>query len=269
MAKQRRKIAAPVKALKGQELLYRKELNRLGKALIVSVRKNVLAYLKAQESAYVLDNIGHDLGKIFNQLNATFEGVITAGFAANTATKMVVSTTKANKKRFDKSIFRATGVDLGNVIATEGLQSFVEVSINKNVGLITSLPEQYLGQVETIVNNGVASGARYKTIAKEILGIKGVNGKLAGRIKTIATNEIQTINSQLTLRRSDSLGITKGIFRTSKDQRVRKSHEELEGVEYVLKKGAWSKTAGKFIQPGITDINCRCDYSPIIEFAEV
>ena len=70
-------------------------------------------------------------------------------------------------------------------------------------------------------------------------------------------NEVQTINSQITLRRSQSLGITEGIFRTSEDEKVRTCHDELNGVKYLLKKGAWSKTCQKFIQPGITDINCR------------
>ena len=124
---------------------------------------------------------------------------------------------------------------------------------------------EYLKQVETIVNNGLTSGARYRTIENEITALVGsANSKLAGRIKTIARNEVQTINSQMTLRRSENLGITEGIYRTSKDERVRACHKELDGVKFRLKQGAWSKTCQKYIQPGITDINCRCSYSPII-----
>ena len=137
------------------------------------------------------------------------------------------------------------------------MEDLFTLSKNKNKILITSLPEEYLKQVETIVNNGVVSGARYRTIEKEIISKTGANSKLAGRIKTIAMNEVQTINSQITLRRSESLGIKKGIFRTSKDERVRACHKELDGIEFVIAKGAWSKTCQKFIQPGITDINCR------------
>jgi SPP1 gp7 family putative phage head morphogenesis protein len=262
--KKKQKIAAPVKSLKGQELLYRRELNKLGKLLAKAVNEEVLMYLKAQESTYVMDGIGSQLELIFNRLNARFSGTVSAGFAKTTASKMVMMVTRTNKKRFDKTIERATGVDLGGILAAEGLEDFVELSVNGNVSLIKSLSEEHLKNVETIVTNGVKSGAKYSTIAKEILGIKGVNSKLAGRIKTIAMNEVQTINSQITLRRSENLGITKGIYRTSKDERVRKSHKELDGVEYVLKKGAYSSIAQKWIQPGITDINCRCSYSPVI-----
>lgn len=269
------KIATPTKSLKGLEKKYQRQLNKLGKALIASVRVEVLAYLKANQSSFVADGIiiassardgiGDQLGVIFRRLNAAFSGTAAFGFAQNTASQMVERVGKSNKDRFDRSVNRATGINLGSVVEAEGLEDFVALSVNKNVGLIKSLPEQYLGQVETIVNNGVVSGARYSTIQKEIISKTGANSKLANRIKTIARNEIQTINSQITLRRSEALGIKKGIFRTSEDERVRPCHAELNGVEYVIAKGAWSKTCGKFIQPGITDINCRCSYSPIIE----
>lgn len=258
MAKKKIKIAAPVKSLKGQEIAYRRQLNKLGKALIIAVRENVLVYLKANQSTYVSDGIGLDLGVIFENLNTRFTGPLAQSFAKVSASTMVEKVAKSNKGKFDRTIQRAIGVDLGGIIATEGLNDFVELSVNKNVSLIKSLPEEYLKQVETIVNNGVVSGARYSEIAKQIVAKSGsANSKLAGRIKTIAMNEIQTINSQITLRRSESLGIREGIFRTSGDEKVRKCHDELDGIKYDLSKGAWSKTCGKFIQPGITDINCR------------
>ena len=306
MAKRKKKerIASPVKSLRGQEARYRKELNKLGKALIKAVNTELMPYLKANQSTYVIDGlmndsftplsritdkfivdddfdlsddyreftqslldnsrdqvqnrdgIGNELQVIFARLNQQFTGSIVSGFAQNTATQMVGKVARTNKTRFDKTIKRATGVDLGGIVASEGLEDFVTMNINTNVSLIKSLPEEYLKQVETIVNNGVVSGARFSTIAKEIVGIdKTANSKLAGRIKTIAMNEVQTINSQINLRRSDALGITEGIYRTSEDERVRTCHKELNGVRYELKKGAWSKTCNKFIKPGITDIN--------------
>lgn len=255
-----------MKSLKGQEKKYQKELNKLGKALIKSVREEVLAFLKAQQSDYVIDGIGANLATIFRRLNQQFTGTVIAGFAEQTASGAIESVNTANKGRFERSVGKATGVNLSGIIAEEGLGDFVELSISKNVSLIKSLPEEYLKQVETIVNNGVINGSRFSTIAKEITAMKGsVNSKLAGRIKTIARNEIQTINAQLSQRRSESLGIKEGIYRTSEDEKVRKCHKELNGKRYVLSKGAWSPSCGKFIIPGVTDINCRCSFSPVIE----
>lgn len=269
MAK-KEKIASPIKSLKGIERQYRIELNKLGKQLIKAVREDVLVYLKSNESNFVADGIGDQLGVIFRRLNSQFTGTAVAGFSKVTSEQMVQKTAEANKNRFDRSVNRATGINIGSVIEAEGLEDFVSLSVNKNVSLIKSLPEEYLKQVETIVNNGVVSGARYSTIQKEIMARTGsASAKLANRIKTIARNEVQTINAQITLRRSEALGITKGIYRTSQDERVRKCHAELNGVEFEIAKGAWSKTCKKFIQPGITDINCRCSYSPVIEVEEL
>ena len=266
--KNKTEIGSPVKSLKGIERKYQIELNKLGKQLISAVRSEVLAYIKPNQSEWVIDGIGDQLGVIFRRLNATFTGTAVAGFAQLTASQMVERTGNSNKNRFDRVVNKATGVNLGEIVAAEGLEDFTALSINKNVSLIKSLPEQYLSQVETIVNNGLTSGARYSTIQKEIMGRVGsASSKLAGRIKTIARNEVQTINAQLTLRRSEALGIKRGIYRTSDDEKVRKCHDELDGVEYEIKKGAWSKSCGKFIQPGITDINCRCSYSPIINIS--
>ena len=265
MAK-KEKIASPIKSLKGLEKKYQRQLNRLGRVLIQAVREEVLSFLRTQESAYTSDGIGVNLNTIFRRLNQRFSGTIAASFAAQTAASMVEGVGKKNQSRFERSIEGATGINISGVIIGEGLEDFVELQISKNVSLINSLPEEYLKQVEIIVNNGVLNGSRFSTIAKEITAKVGsANSKLAGRIKTIARNEVQTINAQMSQRRSEALGITRGIFRTSQDEKVRPCHAELNGVEYELSKGAWSKTCQKFIIPGVTDINCRCSFSPVIE----
>jgi len=267
VAKKTKKIP-PMKSQKGIEKTYQKGMAKLGKAMVLAVKKEVLSYLKIHQSTYVIDAVGDDLIKIFNRLNAQFSGLLVSNYAEELASTVVTKTEKANKSKFDRSVQRVTGVDLGSILAAEGLEDFTALSVSRNVQLIKTLPEQYLSQVETIVTNGVSSGLRYSEIEKQIMAKTGsATSKLAGRIKTIARNEIQTINSQINLRRASSLGIKKGIYETSDDERVRPCHAELDGVEYDLAKGAWSKSCGKFIQPGITDINCRCSFSPLIEVA--
>jgi SPP1 gp7 family putative phage head morphogenesis protein len=260
-------ILPPVKSLKGIENAYRKELNKFGRLLVNRVKADILAFLKPHQSEWVNDaGIGWQLNRNFRKLNKEFSGTAQLAFATNTAERVVNKTFKNSADRFDKSVESATGVDIGAVITQEGMQDFVDLSISENVNLITSLPQEFLKNVEIIVNKGLKSGARYATIEKEIIGQVGSAASgLGNRIKTIARNEIQTINAQIQLKRSEALGIRKGIYRTSKDEVVRKCHEELDGVIYEISKGAWSKTCNKFIKPGITDINCRCSYSPILE----
>jgi SPP1 gp7 family putative phage head morphogenesis protein len=275
--KTKKKIAAPVKSQKTLEKQYQKELNKLGRQLTKAISTEVLPFLKSSQKEYVLDNnnkniisydstLSNKLNLIFRRLNSLFTGTITLGFAKNTASKMVDALAINNKRRFNKSIESLTGVNFGGVVRSEGLDDLLTLSKNKNEILITSLPEEYLKQVETIVTNGVINGTKYSDIAEQITARVGsANAKLSGRIKTIATNEVQTINSQISLRRTEALGIKKGIYMTVSDESVRKCHAELDGVEYDLKKGAWSKTCKKYIQPGITDINCRCSFRPVLE----
>jgi len=266
------KIAPPIKPLKGIEVRYRKELNKLGLMLIRSINKEILPVIKAGQSQYMVDSVSSNLEVIFERLNKQFTGTLIAAFAQNLSTTVVEETSKTNEEKFNKSIRKATGVDLGSVIQTEGLNEFLQSSVNKNVSLIKSIPEEYFKQIETIVNNGIASGAKYQTIAKEIQAIPniklkkpgGANYKLVNRIKTIARNEVSTINAQLTKRRSESLGITEGIWRSSEDESVRKCHRIRNGKKFNLKKGLYSSCDGKNLYPG-EEINCRCTYSPIID----
>lgn len=254
-----------MKSLRGQEKRYQKELNKLGRALIKAINEQLLPYLKADQEAYVLDGIGDNLATIFRRLNQQFTGAAVLGFAESTSREMVTGTSKANKSRFDKAVKAATGINLGAVIAEEGIQDFVELSVNKNVSLIKSLPEEYLKQVETIVNNGVINGSRYSDIAKQIQAKTGsTNSKLAGRIKTIAMNEVSTINAQISQRRATSLGVERAIWRTSEDEVVRECHKARNGKEFDLKKGLYSSCDGLSLLPG-EQINCRCSFSPIIE----
>lgn len=265
MAKKQKQVTAqPVKSLKGLELQYQRELMSIGRALAKAVKNEVLPMLKAEQDTYVTDGLATNLAAVFNRLNREFTGTATLSFARQTANKFVSKTEKQNKKRFDKSVKAATGVDLGSILSVENLEEFTEMNIANNVSLIKSLPEEYLKSVETIVTKGVTSGARFSTIEKQITARLGsANSKLSGRIKTIARDQISTINSQISLRRSQALGIEKGIWRTAEDERVRKAHEELNGKEYVLAKGLYSSSAQKHIQPG-EEINCRCSFSPVI-----
>jgi len=259
-------IIPPTKTTKSQELMYQKELMKLGRSMSGAVRVELLPFLYANKKGYTIDSFSTQLNLIMKKLNQYFSGIVSLGFAQTTATQMVEKLNDQNKQKFDGAIVKATGVDYGSVIQEENLQDFIDLNINKNISLIENMPDEYLKQIEIVVNNGVASGQRYSEIANQITSRVGsVNSKLSNRIKLIARNETQTIAAQINVRRSAALGIKKGIFLTSDDERVRTCHAELNHKEFDLKKGAWSKTCKKFIQPGITDINCRCGYASVLE----
>ena len=91
------------------------------------------------------------------------------------------------------------------------------------------------------------------------------------RIKTIARNEISTINANLNNARAESAGITKAIWQTSGDERVRgvnpkdsQDHESLDGKEFDIKVGLRDPRSGEMVTPG-SAINCRCQAIYIVD----
>jgi SPP1 gp7 family putative phage head morphogenesis protein len=264
------KKGTPIRSSKSIEDDYLRAMNKMFRYIIVTVRGELVPFLKSKESEYLIkaadmttDKIHFDLEMLFSKIDNQFGGLLIESYARSIASEMVEKTNRDSKKKMGRALKTVSEVALASVISNEGLEDYVQESIAQNTRLIKNVSEDYLSKVRTIVSNGVMSGARYNEIAKELLK----NDKsLGNRAKTIARTETKKINSQISIRRSAALGITKGIYVTVNDgTRVRPCHRELEGKEFELTKGAWSKTCQKYIIPGITDINCRCSYRPVIE----
>lgn len=268
-----RKLSKPkktkgVQESKAVQIEYYKKLKLLTNELKRSVREEVIPYLEQNERLYksTKDGYADDLVVVFERLRNKFFNI--TSFANSTASEMVSNTDKKNKDKLYRSVNNAIGIDFNQVIAEEGLEDFTKSQIQKNATLIKSIPEDFFKEIETIVYNGVSEGKSYKNITKQITGIKNINstfGKLEKRIKLIARNETSTINSQITKKRYENLGIKRAIWRTSLDERTRPCHRAREGKEYDLAVGLYSSCDGKTLQVGI-EINCRCYSEGIIEF---
>lgn len=262
-----------IKEPKAVEREYIKLLKQLTAELKRDVRENILPLLK--DAKLTTDSTDDILIALAN-LSAKFANI--TSFANSTSNIIVDKIDKSNKQRFLNSVNQSIGVDLTDIIQEENLSDLVALQKSKNVSLIKSIPQEFIKDIEVIVQNGLADGLRHEAIAKQISGIKDINsvfGKLENRVKLIARNEVSTINSSISKKRSENLGITKGIWRTARDERVRgnpsgkypdskDNHWALEGVEFDLSKGAKDPRSGKMIFPG-QPINCRCYFESIIE----
>lgn len=255
------------KPLKGQGLAYFRQLNRLVIELKRAVKEQVLSVLKARKSEFVSDGIGIDIITILAQMKQRYSQENVGIRANNIAVPAVNQVVGSNQRKFEKLVSNTVGVDIAGILTGEGLTDFVETQVVKNSTLITNMTSEYLKEVETVIINGVNSGLRYEEIAKQIQARTGSAGsKLTNKARLIARNEVANINSQLTKRRSEDLGIKEFIWSTSDDERVRgdpgglypdakPSHFRLDGKRFSWKDGA--KTINGSIWPG-SEINCRC-----------
>lgn len=214
------KKLTPVKEPRSVELEYYRGLKSFANLMKKYVRENLMPDLKKLQPKYTADGYADDLETIFSKMR-TF---LLASIPAYLAHRMVQGVELRNRGRYSSILKSSFGVDAEGVLASKGMTEFTKAQISKNSTLIKSIPEEFIKNIETIVYNGVTSGADYATIAKQISGTKDISsafGKLNNRVKIIARNEVATINSQINQKRVQELGLDLYEWRTSDDERVR------------------------------------------------
>jgi SPP1 gp7 family putative phage head morphogenesis protein len=144
------------------------------------------------------------------------------------------------------------------LIRDEGLADAAAAFTKENVALIKTVPERYFSDVESTVVDGINSGARATTIAKDLEQRYQVSESNAARI---ANDQVGKFFGDLNDTRQQELGITQAVWTTVHDNRVRDSHQELDGQIYDLGDGLMDDQTGEKVIPGEA-INCRCQGMP-------
>lgn len=166
-------------------------------------------------------------------------------------------------KRADSS-FRAALKDAGWSVEfkmTPAVRDAFNASLESNVGLIKSIPEQYLNQVEGVVMRGYASGRDLESMVKEL---KSLYPKASHRAELIARDQCNKANAVANRTRQLELGITQAKWmHSSAGKEPRPDHVKANGTIYNIAEGC--KISGEYIQPG-EEINCRCTSRVILPF---
>jgi len=132
-----------------------------------------------------------------------------------------------NKGQFQAVAQRVLGVDL--FTADRRLGTLVKAFASENAGLIQSIPEKMLSEVEGIVQRGLRGGIDTREITADIFGRFEVS---ESRAQLIARDQIAKINADITEMRQKELGIEEYEWMTSRDERVRPDHAALgKGME--------------------------------------
>ncbi len=131
--------------------------------------------------------------------------------------------------------------------------------LDEQVHLITSLPLDAAQRVHKMTTEGLLQGRRASDIAKDILETGRVT---ESRAKLIARTEVARTAASLTQARSQHVGVTHYIWRTSKDPDVRESHKEMDG-KVIPWDTAPTLSDGTKTHAGMI-YNCRCYPEPVI-----
>lgn len=146
----------------------------------------------------------------------------------------------------------------------KGTPKAVAAFTAENVSLIRTIPAQYFADIEKTVHQAMAQGLRHESL---VSGLQERYGVAESRAKLIARDQVLKFQGSMNKLRQTNAGISKYIWRTVEDERVRSVHDDFDGETYDWNDPPGDGSPEEGTHPG-TAINCRCFADPVIEDAE-
>lgn len=156
---------------------------------------------------------------------------------------------------------------------TQGqVASMLKAKSLENATYIKTIPSLFAQKATEIAVEEALAGNRANEIKNKILNVYSDISQVEAQ--RIARTEVSKASSQLTQIRSQAVGIDWYVWRTSKDARVRNSHEIMEGVIVNFNNPpSPEKLAGEKYVYGVYNageiFNCRCYPEPIVDVDDI
>ena len=170
---------------------------------------------------------------------------IAAKYGAATADFQRAQLAKQARAAVSIDVRKLSGVDRN---VPRQIAQFAET----NAQLITGLGQRMAEDIAKVVEEGVISGSRWETIAKRLEHVGGVT---ESRVALIARDQVGKLYADINRQRQGNLGVTRYVWRTVRDNRVREEHESLDGESFD-----WGAPPPDG-HPGEA-VNCRCYADP-------
>ena len=132
------------------------------------------------------------------------------------------------------------------------LRPLIESFVTENVELVSSVGEQFHGELRKILTRAISQGTPSRQLSKEIAKRFKVADR---RARVIARDQTATLYGQMNAARQRQAGIKAFIWRTSQDERVRSVHRSLNGKRFLYSNPPAEGLPGQPIQ-------CRCIAEP-------
>lgn len=229
-----------------------------------------LMRLRRAWKAHVLDTLRPDLGEIAGERQdmtalppslarkiAQLKTEALTLFTSERVTTFLRGVGLRTAEHARNEVSRVIGIPLKSVIDEGALTAFQRT----NVELITKMSAEELDSIGETLSAAQFKGLRVEDLAEQITERQGVSDS---RAALIARDQTLKLNSDIAQTRMQTVGITQYVWVTSKDERVRDEHRELDGKTFsfndppVVAKNGDRANPGKYFQ-------CRCTASPIID----
>jgi len=261
--KQKTKTTRAIRPNAGVQAAYHKALSKLVKEMSDSVEYWLQASYKANtpDMALAMDALP---SKVLNKRIKELSKRWTTRFDDMSdfiATKFVESGRKANDAAM-QSAFKDAGWTV-QFKPTAAIRDAMNATIQENVSLIKSIPEQYLKNVEGSVMRGFTAGRDLGAISQELQFHYGVTSR---RAAFISRDQANKLSATVTQARRVELGLYEAEWVHSgaglhpRPEHVKAGNEKRR---YDIRKGCL--IGGKYILPGY-EPNCRCSSKTILPF---
>jgi len=157
-------------------------------------------------------------------------------------------------QRHSQSEFKRLGINLRK--EEPKLGKLIEAWRADNVERVTSLLEFERDELADILSKGEG-----KTVPELRLRIAERLDVSRAKADLLARDQVLTLNAQISKERQVAAGVTSYYWSTSNDERVRESHEAIDGERFD-----WDDPPdvdGEPAHPG-EPVNCRCIAAPIL-----
>lgn len=256
-------LLRPVFANAGEEAAYRRELQRLVRAMARSAAYWVEA---AWRQAGLAQDAGPEatLAKAMKRLAKQWQASFDAQ-ARSIAKRFASGALKSHDAAFGASL-RKAGFTVRVQHGPE-VQAALDEVVSDNVALIRSIPAEYFADLTEKVRESVEKGRAMKELTELLRDRFGVT---MGRAALIARDQNNKATARIHRARQKQVGIRKAAWvHTSASRHPREEHEQwyAEGATYDVDTGMFSEEDGEHVWPG-TPINCGCTSMSVVPGTE-
>ncbi len=167
--------------------------------------------------------------------------------------------------KFAKRIETKNGAEFKRVVGISnqdtGLKTALDTFQNRNVSLVKSLAQTQIQNFRSLLEQAEVNAWRVEQLQAQIQASFSVSKSKAN---LLARDQVLKLNGQLTQTRQQNAGITKYIWTTAGDERVRPVHDELDGTVQRWDRPPVISKDGRTGHPG-DDYQCRCTAFPYLE----
>ena len=247
---------------------YNRQLQNLIKKVREDINLVIMPKVKSLEPQYVISYDESPSVSINKQFQSLLDKYSSPNFVKIYTDLSKTYVTKIDNKNQDKFNQQMKGFGLNIYGESAFLQSYLADSIAANVKLISTIPQQYLNNVESMIDTNMRAGLRSSQMTKQLTDQFGVTKR---RAVFIARDQTNKTNGLMNQKRQISSGFNYFQWLTSKDSNVRCRHKEIADKVTAYGKGIYSwdnlplSDKGSPIAPG-QDYGCRCTASPVPDY---